>query len=111
MANRQVRQAIAYFEAGNADLEPLEEMGLTAADLNEVIELVAWGRKAPLEAKEALEGVYQARIAAEEKAGLATPLVVLKEQGRARFFGRLIVVAAWIAALVAGALAWGVFRR
>ena len=111
MTNRRVRQAVAYFEAGNDDLEPLGEMGLTAADLNDVIELVRWGKKAPLGVKQALEGIYQARIAAEEQAGLASELVVLKEQRRWRFLTRLLIVLTWVAALFAGVLAWSVFRR
>lgn len=111
MTNRRVRQAVAYFEEGNADLEPLDEMGLTAADLNDVIELVRWGGRAPLDVKETLERVYETRIQAEEKAGLATPLVVLKEQQRWRFYTRLMIVLSSVAALLAGVLAWSVFRR
>jgi len=41
VANERVLQAVAYFEAGNADLAPLHDMGLTAADLDEILELVA----------------------------------------------------------------------
>jgi len=111
VTNRRVRQAVAYFEQGNADLEPLDEMGLTAADLSDVIELVRWGGRAPLDVKAALERIYETRIEAEEKAGLAMPLVVLKEQQRWRFFTRLFIVASWLAAVVAGVLAWSVFRR
>ena len=111
MTNRRVRQAVAYFEQGNADLEPLEEMGLTAADLSDVIELVRWGGRAPLDVKEALERIYENRIQAEEMAGLATPLVVLREQQRWRFYTRIMIGLSGLAALVAVVLAWSVFRR
>ena len=111
MTNRRVRQAVAYFEAGNDNLEPLDEMGLTAADLNDVIELVRWGKKAPLGVKQALEGIYEARIAAEEQAGLASELVVLKEQKRWRLLTRALIVLTWMAVLVAGAFAWTRFHR
>lgn len=111
MTNRRVRQAVAYFEQGNADLEPLDEMGLTASDLSDVIELVRWGGKAPLDVKEALERIYETRIQAEENAGLATPLVVLREQQRWRFYMRLMIGLSCVTALIAGVLAWSVFRR
>ena len=111
MTNRRVRQAVAYFEEGNSDLGALDGMGLTATDLSDVIELVRWGAKAPLDVKAALERVYEARIQAEESAGLATPLVVLKEQKRWRLFTRLVIVLTWVAAAGAGMLAWAVFRR
>ena len=84
MANERVRQAVAYFEEGNADLEPLHEMGLTAADLDEVLELVAWGDKASLEVKAAVGHLYEARLAEEEKAGLAIPLEIGRASCRER---------------------------
>src|SRR5438093_1177492 len=34
-------------------------MGLTAADLDEILELVAWGHKASLEVQDALERLYR----------------------------------------------------
>jgi len=105
VANERVRQAVAYFEEGNADLEPLQEMGLTAADLDEVLELVAWGDKASLEVKAAVEHLYEARLAEEEKAGLAIPLVVVKEE-RKRGRRRLFVILAVIGALLVALMVW-----
>ena len=105
MANERVRQAVAYFEEGNADLEPLQEMGLTAADLDEVLELVAWGDKASLEVKAAVGHLYEARLAEEEKAGLAIPLVVVKEE-RKRGRRRLFVILAVIGALLVALMVW-----
>ena len=99
MANERVLQAVAYVEEGNTDLGPLDDMGLTAADLDEVLALVAWGDKASLQVKEAVERLYEARVAAEEKAGLAIPLVVVKEERRARW-RRLLVVLATVGALL-----------
>ena len=96
---------MAYFEEGNADLEPLHEMGLTAADLDEVLELVAWGDKASLEVKAAVEHLYEARLAEEEKAGLAIPLVVVKEE-RKRGRRRLFVILAVIGALLVALMVW-----
>ena len=104
MANERVLQAVAYFEEGNADLVPLHEMGLTAADLDEVLELVAWGDKASLEVKDAVERLYEARLAEEEKAGLAIPLVVVKEERRGR--RRLLVMLAAIGALLVAVIVW-----
>ena len=93
MANERVRQAVAYLEGGNADLAPMRQMGLTAADLDEVLELVAWGDRAPLAVKETVERLYEARVAEEEQAGLAMPLVVVKERrkGRLRRLGIVLV--------------------
>ena len=105
MANERVRQAVAYFEEGNADLEPLHEMGLTAADLDEVLELVAWGDKASLEVKAAVGHLYEARLAEEEKAGLAIPLVVVKDERRGRR-RRLLVMLAAIGALLVAVFVW-----
>jgi len=105
VANERVRQAVAYFEEGNADLEPLQEMGLTAADLDEVLELVAWGDKASLEVKAAVGHLYEARLAEEEKAGLAIPLVVVKEE-RKRGRRRLFVILAVIGALLVALMVW-----
>jgi hypothetical protein len=99
VANERVLQAVAYVEEGNTDLGPLDDMGLTAADLDEVLALVAWGDKASLQVKEAVERLYEARVAAEEKAGLAIPLVVVKEGRRARW-RRLLVVLATVGALL-----------
>jgi len=99
-----VLQAVAYFEEGNADLVPLHDMGLTAADLDEILELVAWGDKASLEVKDAVERLYEARLAEEEKAGLAIPLVVVKEERRGR--RRLLVMLAAIGALLVAVIAW-----
>jgi len=96
---------VAYFEEGNADLEPLHEMGLTAADLDEVLELVAWGDKASLEVKAAVGHLYEARLAEEEKAGLAIPLVVVKEE-RKRGRRRLFVILAVIGALLVALMVW-----
>ena len=96
---------MAYFEEGNADLEPLHEMGLTAADLDEVLELVAWGDKASLEVKAAVGHLYEARLAEEEKAGLAIPLVVVKEE-RKRGRRRLFVILAVIGALLVALMVW-----
>jgi len=96
---------VAYFEEGNADLEPLQEMGLTAADLDEVLELVAWGDKASLEVKAAVGHLYEARLAEEEKAGLAIPLVVVKEE-RKRGRRRLFVILAVIGALLVALMVW-----
>ena len=104
MANERVLQTVAYFEAGNADLAPLHDMGLTAADLDEILELVAWGDKASLEVKDALERLYEGRLAEEEKAGLAIPLVVVKEERRGR--RRLLVMLAAIGALLVAVIAW-----
>ena len=104
MANERVLQAVAYFEEGNADLVPLHDMGLTAADLDEILELVAWGDKASLEVKDAVERLYEARLAEEEKAGLAIPLVVVKEERRGR--RRLLVMLAVIGALLVAVIAW-----
>ena len=104
MANERVLQAVAYFEEGNADLVPLHDMGLTAADLDEVLELVAWGDKASLEVKAAVERLYEARLAEEEKAGLAIPLVVVKEERkRGR---RVFVILAVIGALLVALMVW-----
>ncbi len=105
MANERVLQTVAYFEAGNADLAPLHDMGLTAADLDEILELVAWGDKASLEVKDAVERLYEARVAEEEKAGLAIPLVVVKEErkGRRR---RLFVMLTAIAVLLVTVIVW-----
>ena len=105
MANERVLQAVAYFEAGNADLVPLHDMGLTAADLDEILELVAWGDKASLEVKDAVERLYEARLAEEEKAGLAIPLVVVKEE-RKRGRRRLFVILAVIGALLVALMVW-----
>ena len=105
MANERVLQTVAYFEAGNADLAPLHDMGLTAADLDEILELVAWGHKASLQAKDALERLYEARVAEEEKAGLAIPLVVVKDERRGRR-RRLLVLLAAIAALLVAMIVW-----
>jgi len=105
VANERVRQAVAYCEEGNADLEPLHEMGLTAADLDEVLELVAWGDKASLEVKAAVGHLYEARLAEEEKAGLAIPLVVVKEE-RKRGRRRLFVILAVIGALLVALMVW-----
>ncbi len=104
MANERVLQAVAYFEEGNADLVPLHEMGLTAADLDEILALVAWGDKASLEVKDAVERLYEARLAEEEKAGLAIPLVVVKEERRGR--RRLLVMLAAIGALLVAVIVW-----
>ena len=105
MANERVRQAVAYFEEGNADLEPLHDMGLTAADLDEVLALVAWGDRASLEVKNAVERLYEARVAAEEKAGLAFPLVVVKEERRRRG-RRLLIVLAALGTVVLAVILW-----
>ena len=105
MANERVLQAVAYFEAGNADLAPLHDMGLTAADLDEVLALVAWGDRASLEVKNAVERLYEARVAAEEKAGLAIPLVVVKEERRGRG-RRLLIVLAAIGTVVLAVILW-----
>jgi len=105
VANERVRQAVAYFEGGNADVEPLHDMGLTAADLDEVLELVAWGDKASLEVKAAVERLYEARLAEEEKAGLAIPLVVVKEE-RKRGGRRVFVILAVIGALLVALMVW-----
>jgi len=99
-----VLQAVAYFEEGNADLVPLHDMGLTAADLDEILELVAWGDKASLEVKDAVERLYEVRLAEEEKAGLAIPLVVVKEERRGR--RRLLVMLAAIGALLVAVIVW-----
>ncbi len=104
MANERVLQAVAYFEEGNADLVPLHDMGLTAADLDEILELVAWGDKASLEVKDAVERLYEVRLAEEEKAGLAIPLVVVKEERRGR--RRLLVMLAAIGALLVAVIVW-----
>ena len=105
MANERVLQTVAYFEAGNADLAPLHDMGLTAADLDDVLALVAWGDKASLEVKDAVERLYEARVAEEEKAGLAIPLVVVKEERkRGR---RVFVILAVIGALLVALMVWG----
>jgi len=96
---------VAYFEGGNADVEPLHDMGLTAADLDEVLELVAWGDKASLEVKAAVGHLYEARLAEEEKAGLAIPLVVVKEE-RKRGRRRLFVILAVIGALLVALMVW-----
>ena len=105
MANERVLQAVAYFEEGNTDIVPLHDMGLTAADLDEVLELVAWGDKASLEVKDALERLYEGRLAEEEKAGLAIPLVVVKEERRGRR-RRLLVMLAAIGALLVAVIVW-----
>ena len=105
MANERVRQAVAYFEEGNADLSPLHDMGLTAADLDEVLALVAWGDKASLEVRDAVERLYEARVSDEEKAGLAIPLVVVKEERRGRG-RRLLIVLAAIGAVVLAVILW-----
>ena len=105
MANERVLQAVAYFEAGNADLTPLHEMGLTAADLDEILELVTWGDKASLAVKEAVERLYEARVAEEEKAGLKVPLVVVKDERRGRR-RRLFVMLAAIGALLVAMIVW-----
>ncbi len=104
MPTERVRRAVAYLEGGNADVAFLHEMGLTAADVDEVLGLVAWGDKASLEVKDALERLYETRVTEEERAGLATPLVVVKEQrGRSR---RLLILLAAIGALVLAVLIW-----
>jgi hypothetical protein len=104
VANERVLQTVAYFEAGNADLAPLHDMGLTAADLDEILELVAWGDKASLEVKDAVERLYEARLAEEEKAGLAIPLVVVKEERRGRRRRLLVMLA--IGALLVAVIVW-----
>ena len=105
MATERVRRTVAYLEEGNADLTPLHEMGLTAADLDEVLGLVAWGGRASLDVKDALEQLYEARAAEEEKAGLVTPLVVVKEE-RAAWSKRLFIVLVAIGALVLAVIVW-----
>ena len=105
MTTERVRRAVAYLEEGSADLTPLNEMGLTATDLDEVLGLVAWGDRASLDVKDALEQLYEARAAEEEKAGLATPLVVVKEE-REAWSKRLFIVLVAIGALVLAVMAW-----
>ena len=105
MPTERVRRAVAYLEGGNADVASLHEMGLTAADVDEVLGLVAWGDKASLEVKDAVERLYEARLAEEEKAGLAIPLVVVKEERRGRR-RRLLVMLAAIGALLVAVFVW-----
>jgi len=105
VTTERVRRAVAYLEEGSADLTPLNEMGLTATDLDEVLGLVAWGDRASLDVKDALEQLYEARAAEEEKAGLATPLVVVKEE-REAWSKRLFIVLVAIGALVLAVMAW-----
>jgi len=105
VANERVQRAAAYIGEGNEDLATLHDMGLTAADLDEVLEVVAWGDKASLDVKAALERLYETRVAEEERAGLAVPLVVVREErkGRRR---RLLVMVAAIGALLVAVLVW-----
>ena len=99
MANDRVQKAIAYLEEGHSDLAPMEHLGLTAADLDALLEVVAWGDKVPLAMKEKLERFYEARVAQEEQAGLAMPLVVVKERRKGRL-RRLFIVLVAIGLLV-----------
>src|SRR5439155_5789308 len=75
----RVRRAVAYLEGGNADVASLHEMGLTAADVDEVLGLVACGDKASREVKDARERLHETRVTEEEGAGLAPCLGGVKE--------------------------------
>ncbi len=99
MPNDRVQQAMTYLEEGHTDLAPLVHMGLTAADLDSLLELVEWGDKASLAMKEKVERFYEVRVAEEEQAGLAMPLVVVKERRRGRL-RRLFIVLVAIGLLV-----------
>lgn len=102
MSNERVRRAVAYLEEGSDDLAPLEAMGLTSADLGEV--LVAWGETAPRHLRTAVEGLYDGRRGEEEKAGIAVPVVVVKPK-RARWRRRLALGLAVLLLVLAAALA------
>src|SRR2546427_7492243 len=103
--NERVLRAVVYLEDGHTDLAPLRDMGLTAAHLSEVLDLVAWGDAATLETREAVERLYETRAAAEEQAGLSTPVVVVRDEPRRRSGRRLVLLGLIVAAAVA-TLAW-----
>jgi hypothetical protein len=105
--NERVLRAVVYLEDGHTDIEPLRHMGLTSRHLAEVLDLVAWGDTASMETREAVARLFEARAAAEEQAGLSTPIVVVKEDRKislrkvaALVAAILLVTAAMLAFLV-----------
>jgi hypothetical protein len=113
VANSRVRGTVAYLEEGHADLSPVRGRGLSAAEIAEVLELVAWGERASFEVKETLERLYAEQAAEEVEAGLAIPLVVVKPpvSRLASPLVRLAMVLAVIAAVVAGVVVWRASSR
>ncbi|HJQ84432.1 MAG TPA: hypothetical protein VKA21_10175 [Candidatus Binatia bacterium] len=89
MGNERVRQAVAYVE--RSDLRPLETMGLSAADLDELLAIV--GDSPPPHLRRALEDLYLSRARAEADAGLGIPIVVVAPE-----------TGPWRKAVIAGAI-------
>jgi hypothetical protein len=103
--NERVLRAVVYLEDGHTDLAPLRNMGLTARHLSEVLELVAWGNAATLDTRAAVERLFEAAAAAEEQAGLSTPVVVVREERPPRL-GRVLAIVGAIAVVAAVTAVW-----
>jgi hypothetical protein len=107
MPSERVRRAVAYIEGGSSDLEPLQAMGLSAKDLDEVLALATWGERTPAHLREAVEHLYESRAREEERAGLGIPVVVVKPEGRSRAKAIAVGLAALLA--LGAVIAAGVF--
>src|ERR1041384_4088097 len=105
MGNERILRAVAYLEEGGADLAALEAMGLSARELEDVLEVIPWGRGIPDDLREAVEELSVARARTEAEAGLRLPVVVVAPETRG--IGRLargIVLLALLAAVMAFAI-------
>jgi len=102
----RVQRAIAHLMEG--DSEVLAGMGLSTRELDDVVTFAPWGHGVPVELREAVEQLCEARARAEAEAGLRMSVVVVPaERARRPSPGMVALVVAGLAgaifALVVGA--------
>jgi hypothetical protein len=102
----RVRRAAAYLGQEDAQVAALNEMGLTSAEIAELVSLIADDERLPAPLRADVARLYAARRDAEERAGIAIPLVVV-EPDRSRRWKLLLAGIVAIGAALGAAIARG----
>ena len=105
-ARERVRRAATYLGQEEAQVAALTEMGLTSAEIAELVALIADDERLPAPLRADVARLYVARRDAEERAGIAIPLVVV-EPDRSRRWKILLAGIAALAAVLGAAIAHG----
>ena len=108
-ARERVRRAAAYLGQEHAEVAALNEMGLTSAEIAELVSLIADDERLPARLRADVARLYAARRDAEERAGIAIPLVVV-EPDRSRRWKLLLAGIAALAAVLGGVIVAAIAR-
>jgi hypothetical protein len=108
-ARKRVSRAVAYLEQDEAEVAVLDGMGLTSADIAEVIALADSRDRVRPALRDEVARLYATRRAVEESAGLAVPLVVVKPQAT-RLWKLVLAGGAALLAVLGGVIVAAIAR-